>query len=138
MRTKTCTRCLKLTNIEEFSKSKDGKDGLRSWCKSCDSIVKRQYYYDNRDAALIRSKAHNKRYRVAWWKYKDTLKCVKCGFNHPAALDFHHKNPATKKFDISYAVARRVKLTTIQKEIKDNCDVLCSNCHRIHHYDERQ
>ena len=56
--------------------------------------------------------------------------CSKCGYNdHPAALDFNHRDPATK-FK-GPAEMSTYKGSRIQAEI-DKCDVLCANCHRIH------
>lgn len=72
-----------------------------------------------------------------WLKeYKSNLKCGICGENHPACLDFHHINPAEKKFAIG-----RIKdfpgWTLLKNEIA-KCRVLCSNCHRKKHYEQRK
>lgn len=58
-------------------------------------------------------------------------KCKNCGYNNSkAALEFHHRNPETKLFQISESHFR--KLDLIKAEI-DKCDVLCANCHRELH-----
>lgn len=58
--------------------------------------------------------------------------CSVCGFNgHPRALEFHHRDPSEKDFSIgeTYSGASVIKmLFEISK-----CDVLCANCHAIHH-----
>jgi hypothetical protein len=43
-------------------------------------------------------------------------------------MEFHHRNPRTKKFNISAGAYRAtsVVLAEIAK-----CDVICSNCHQI-------
>lgn len=64
-------------------------------------------------------------------EYKKTLKCEKCGETRFYLLDFHHRNPDEKKFDISDRT--NTKLKTIMPEI-NKCVVLCSNCHREFHY----
>ena len=46
---------------------------------------------------------------------KKTMKCQKCGFSHPAALDFHHKNE--KEYDVSQLV-RNGNKDKILKEIE--------------------
>ena len=62
--------------------------------------------------------------------------CLICGFNkHHAALDFHHRNPETKKFRIGDG--RNYSWKMVLEEIV-KCDVLCSNCHRILEHDKRQ
>jgi hypothetical protein len=57
--------------------------------------------------------------------------CVQCGYKkHPAALDFNHIDPTTKKFLIPQRLAA-TKLTRLFSEIR-KCEILCANCHRIH------
>ena len=64
--------------------------------------------------------------------YKATLAC-KCGETHPACLEFHHRDPATKKFNVAHGAASSKAWATIQAEI-EKCDVLCANCHRKEHF----
>ena len=70
----------------------------------------------------------------AWLtEYKATLFCTGCGESHPATLDFHHTDPATKERSLGdavrYAWSRRKVLAEIAK-----CEVLCANCHRKLHW----
>ena len=39
METKKCTRCLEEKPLSEFGKHKDGKYGLRAYCKQCRSEI---------------------------------------------------------------------------------------------------
>lgn len=56
--------------------------------------------------------------------------CVVCGEDEPCALQFHHRNPKSKLFEVSRAGTR--SLEEVKKEIK-KCDVLCANCHaKVH------
>jgi hypothetical protein len=65
-------------------------------------------------------------------EYKVQKGCCRCGYNeHPAALDFHHRDPSTKKFNISNSLSSR-NWNKILEEV-DKCDILCANCHRIEH-----
>ena len=61
------------------------------------------------------------------------MKCVKCGENHPACLEFHHNDPNKKEYNVSKIVNSTYSIKTILKEIK-KCTVLCSNCHRKEHF----
>ena len=68
------------------------------------------------------------------WNYKAERSC-ECGQSHPAALQFHHRDPTTKLFDI--ASGHKAKsVIRLQEEI-DKCDILCANCHAIHHYENK-
>lgn len=69
-----------------------------------------------------------------WFEaYKKTLKCSQCGENHPAAIDFHHKDKKQKEFGITFLVHDGYSIENIQQELK-KCEVLCANCHRKLHY----
>ena len=70
-------------------------------------------------------------------EFKKTASCVRCGFSHPAAIQFHHWDAATKKFDISSAPTLEKSIPQVLEEMK-KCEVICANCHLIHHYEERQ
>lgn len=62
-------------------------------------------------------------------------KCEKCGYNKCiAAMDFHHINPDEKIYDVKDLMIRKWEI--IQTEI-DKCILLCSNCHRELHWNER-
>lgn len=71
-----------------------------------------------------------------WIKFKSTLCCARCGFKNPAALDFHHENPADKEHNVNRLVSDG-RFRKAYEEVK-KCIVLCSNCHRIHHDDKRK
>lgn len=68
-------------------------------------------------------------------KYKGG-KCEMCGYSRSiAALDFHHRDPKTKSFNISPGMTRSIERLM---EESDKCALLCSNCHRELHAIERQ
>ena len=96
----------------------------------------RAWYARNKEAAKAKVKANKHRYRERWREYKSTLKCIECGYDHPAALDFHHvvKSPDNRSVN---ELLRRDAFKAVMEEIK-KCVVLCANCHRKHHHDEWQ
>lgn len=55
-------------------------------------------------------------------------KCVICGYDrHPAALHFHHVDPAQKSFGLSRRGITR-SIEVLRAEAR-KCVLLCSNCH---------
>ena len=63
-------------------------------------------------------------------KYKGG-KCIECGYDKcHGALEFHHRNPKTKKYNWNQLKIRPWKI--VLKEL-DKCDLLCANCHREKH-----
>ncbi len=66
--------------------------------------------------------------------------CEKCGESHFATLVFHHRDPEEKKFNMSFGKGGIWHYNTegeILAEMK-KCIMLCENCHRILHYEERK
>jgi hypothetical protein len=75
---------------------------------------------------------------VEWFnETKSGLECKRCGFSHPAALDFHHRNPEEKLYEVSVMPFRSISKKKILEEM-DKCDVYCANCHRILHWEEKK
>jgi hypothetical protein len=62
--------------------------------------------------------------------------CVECGFADVRALEFHHRDRTEKVAAVGAMVNSNQPVGAILEEI-EKCDVLCSNCHRIHHAKER-
>jgi transposase len=55
-------------------------------------------------------------------------RCVRCGYDrNPAALQFHHLDPATKRIALS-ARGIAYALATVREEAQ-KCVLLCANCH---------
>lgn len=68
--------------------------------------------------------------REIFERFKKQLICIKCGNREVEVLDFHHRDPRTKEFNIS--MRKNGDLDKLLNEA-EKCDVLCSNCHRKHH-----
>jgi hypothetical protein len=63
--------------------------------------------------------------------------CSRCPQNHPATLDFHHVDPSNKVDNVLKMVNSQRSKKMILNEVA-KCIILCANCHRVHHHDERQ
>src|SRR5437868_1253938 len=69
---------------------------------------------------------------------KAEIGCCMCSEKHPACLDFHHRDPLEKEMEISRIVQDRGwGIKRLEAEIA-KCDVLCANCHRKLHWEERR
>ncbi len=99
--------------------------------------ARRDWYYRNKQ--YVQSKVIARKQELTRWfeEYKATLKCAHCGQDHPAALDFHHRDGQAKDTEVGKAVSEGWCKERIVKEIA-KCDVLCASCHRILHWKERQ
>jgi len=100
----------------------------------------RHYYSQNKQKHVQRvQNRKNKIIRDSKKKLKELkskLQCSECGENHIATLDFHHTNKDLKLSTVSSLVCNGYSWESILLEIQ-KCIVLCSNCHRKLHYNER-
>ena len=134
MKVKICGGCKQEKPLSEFYNNKSKKDGKQSCCKLCTNKAVNNHYTNNKK--YYKDKRGKRAYGIREWvrELKSTLACTACGENHPATLDFHHRNPQEKDLEISKMSTYGWSVERMQKEI-DKCDVLCSNCHRKLHHD---
>jgi hypothetical protein len=83
-------------------------------------------------------------------KWKTDRGCARCGEKHPAVLDLHHRDPSTKHHTLRKQQQRDgyrkggsgrgwvyMSFRDLVAELT-KCTVLCSNCHRIIEWEQRQ
>jgi hypothetical protein len=98
----------------------------------------RAYYHRHKNEEVSRTKLRKKDIRLWLQEIKKNLCCIRCPENHPACLDFHHRDANHKEISISTAISTQGwSIRRIKEEIA-KCDVLCSNCHRKLHYEQTQ
>lgn len=117
---KVCTKCNELKDDSEFTRRKNRPLGLQSSCKACGAEVKRLDRAEK--AEYIR-------------RLREITACMDCGKRyHHSMMEFHHRNPIEKMFNVSEATNRNWE--KVLAEI-DKCDIICANCHNYRHYLER-
>lgn len=98
---------------------------------------KHEYYLRNKEKAKDNVRKRRKEYIVWFEEIKSHLECKECGNNHPAVLDFHHRNPDEKESVVSALIASLYPKKKILAEIA-KCDIFCANCHRIYHWNKHK
>ena len=58
-----------------------------------------------------------------------------CGEKDPRMLDLHHRDPLTKKYEVSRMVWNGSSLETIKDEMR-KCEISCKRCHVLEHQPE--
>lgn len=136
---KSCTKCNQTKSKDQFRVANKRTGRLSAYCKECQRNVSRAHYAANTEShkkrVIINSVQRAKTNREKYKALKGELKCNRCSETHIAVLDFHHEDPSTKDRAISnmiYSWSFEVVLKEMEK-----CEVLCSNCHRKHHYEEK-
>lgn len=125
-----CSTCKVEQDEAEFGFKDKAKTRFQSICKSCARAASKRHYARNKAAVIANNVANSKARRDAFQEYKATLQCLICPENDPSCLDFHHKDPNEKDFQVSQIadVSKERFLAEIAK-----CAVLCANCHRKLH-----
>jgi len=63
--------------------------------------------------------------------------CVRCGdWLFPREMEFHHREPSSKEGNLSDLFRIASKEAILAEVAK--CDILCRNCHRVVHWEERE
>lgn len=113
---KTCPKCHKKLSLDLFYTRRRGEPD--SYCIQCSNRYGRGKLRSVKQQCV---------------DYKGG-KCELCGYSRClAALDFHHTDPAKKKFSISQL--RHCEFSFLKDEV-DKCILLCANCHREMHYED--
>lgn len=108
-------------------------------CKPCkNKRFKDEYYKDIEKSRLYyRTRAQGSGFKLRALAYKGN-KCLDCMLevnqDNYVIFDFHHLIPSEKEFTPSNILNHSWKKLT--KEL-DKCVLLCSNCHRLRHHNEK-
>ena len=97
------------------------------------------HYEANKAAYKARAMAHNKKTRAAVRAFllEHLLghPCVDCRESDPVVLEFDHRDPKEKCFDLGSSVTGGYALESVKLEVA-KCDIRCANCHRRKTYRE--
>lgn len=139
MKTRICSICKnELPETPEyFASRKDRKNTLfQGICRSCQKEYRKEHYNKNKQKYISRAQEYTQK-TVQWFQeIKKDLKCEVCNEQRWWILEFHHKDPGSKEGNISEMI-RNGGRKRILEEIK-KCKVLCANCHRDLHHQEKQ
>ena len=81
-----------------------------------------KWYLENREKVLQSTRENVKRHREKWWEFK-------------SKLDFHHPE-AKGDTKVSKYISHKQWKRAYEEAAK--CQILCANCHRIFHYEEKK
>jgi len=113
----------------------------------------RKYYERNRQKAIENTIKNRRSLRIVkkQWLFEHLgRECLHCGYDNPDGLSFHHTDPSLKRHwgDIrpgqqggSGIKHQRGIVDYSWKDLKakvDTLEVLCFNCHNVHHAEERK
>lgn len=101
-----CTKCSSIQTLSE-------KAHTKYLCKTCDTTK-----------TLARKELNQE----LIYNILDKSSCMDCGYTNPIALEFDHRDPTTKLFNIAdgYLRSKEELILEVSK-----CDIVCANCHRL-------
>jgi len=145
--------------IKEIELLFDGKPipDTHKYCPSCEQLLDKSFFSSKGNVCKPCAIERSKKWRVSklenpnWRKERNQQikengrkrkrelvslmgdKCFDCHQQFPDYVyDFHHLNPKEKDFTI----AKFRSISKIKEELK-KCVMLCSNCHRIRHFNDK-
>ena len=133
MNIKRCIDCRRFLGENSFHWRNRKKQWRHSCCKRCDKNRLYLWRLDNQE------KNYDKEYTRGWIEILTLLElvvCEKCGYDKCfAAIEYHHRDPKTKKHRVSRLIDGSPSLPNVLKALKEieKCAVLCANCHREEH-----
>jgi hypothetical protein len=104
--------------------------------KEAEKARSRARYRQNPKDRLVSNERYKKYLRDLINEHKKAGACIRCGIADYRVLDFHHRDPSQKKIGLNLAWKQHVGKQVILDEIA-KCDLICANCHRILHWEER-
>ena len=130
-----CSSCqTKKTDDDFYWKVKNVR--RKTVCKECHKAYRKHHYEANRQKYIDKSRKWINEHRSEIREelrslVKARLKtgCKDCGEMDPVVLEFDHREPSQKSFNISVMLRRTTTRTRMEREL-DKCDVVCANCHR--------
>lgn len=131
---KKCVKCQQDKSLDKFNKKKSSKDGISSYCKTCQKKYWKEYYenQDNKKKHIKRTSERNilikKQNGINLYKWFQKHPCVDCGETDPVVLEADHVDE-NKRLEVSTMVAQAWSWDTIRKELS-KCQSRCANCHR--------
>lgn len=128
MKKKRCGKCHRRKPLDKFYRHRGSKDGLQSYCNSCNAAWIRFYWRNNKNQHRATKRAQKDFVNQKILDYLLTHPCIDCGEKDPIVLDFDHVR-GKKTLAISTMVAKGFAWPPIEEEIK-KCDSRCANCHR--------
>lgn len=132
---KPCSHCKMILPLSHFNKNKSKPDGLGTSCRDCHKKFSRANYERNKAITMQRNKLQHERQRLAILELKKGP-CHDCGETFPPyIMEFDHRDPSTKKFNMSAYGTRSAK--TVRAEI-EKCDLVCANCHKLRTFERCQ
>jgi hypothetical protein len=117
--TKVCSTCQEKKPITEYYSRGKTRNDPQSKCKKCFNAYCVQRWIN---------------YKIEAIEYKGG-KCADCNISYPYPVyDFHHLDPNEK--DVDWGKLRLKSRAKREQEL-DKCVLLCANCHRLRHHNEK-
>ena len=86
---KTCTKCQLPKPIDNFTKRKDSKDGLGSWCKNCGNAYRRDKGYNRYESRRDEYTENQRKFRKTdkYWAYESEYRAKYKASSHGVVTD---------------------------------------------------
>ncbi len=133
--TKTCTKCRVEKDEFQFDWKNRAAGKRQVVCRGCHKVYRDAHYAANRakrcKQASARRAINAESNNLELAEYLLEHPCVDCGERDITVLEFDHRDPMEKSFEIGEGTFDRPAHSLLAEVAK--CDVRCANCHRRKH-----
>lgn len=130
--TRRCYDCGLVKPIDDFAFHNKAKGTRQGRCRSCHARYRREHYIRKKAIYIEQEVGRIRRYReenrLLIREYLRMHPCVDCGETDIVVLDFDHRDPSAKSYNIIVLATHKGWARMLQEIAK--CDVRCANCHR--------
>jgi hypothetical protein len=127
-----------ISDIDDYGREKRFASGHNNRRYNDGKTAKQRYYEKNTDVVKKRAQARKTPYArkiKVQFIYEKGGCCERCGLKYDGTngvvFQFHHRG--NKLFSLSSGAAYSHSLQKVRDEV-DKCDLLCGNCHALHHH----
>ena len=99
----------------------------------------KRYYAKNRSKRKSEVRKRRKALREWYNEVRKETECADCGMSGEVCswlMEYHHLPGFDKTSSVSFLVNNGYSKERVREEMA-KCEVLCANCHRVRHYNEK-
>ena len=127
---KQCTKCKQTLPLSEFHKNRSTKDGLHSWCKSCEGAYQKAYLQSEKGMAVHRRYLKSPKGKSAVVNYRRSPNGKAA--NRKGNAKFYASNPNIHK--ANHAVNDAIAAGKMARAQTQRCYYCLSQAQQYHHW----
>lgn len=127
----------KIKSVDKYGRKKSFISGHNGRKYKNPTQYKREWNHRNRKSRYEYKREYTRKRKIFCINELGG-KCVECGIKYDGRnaciFDCHHVDPSKKKYNLGTSRLTNISMNRVKVELK-KCVLMCSNCHRLHHFE---